>query len=72
MVKIYNTDGNESDVLDAIVDHSQPVYVYSYSNGDDYTLVSDKEIDEDDLEDVAENLIDELDEDEEDDYDDQS
>lgn len=66
--KIYQLDGNEGDILDTICEHSQPVFVYEYYGEDDYIVISDKEIDDDDLEAVAEELIRQLEEEDEDDF----
>lgn len=72
--KIYNLDDvNILDTIETITEGPQPVYLYYYSGDSDYLLVSEKEIDEDDLETVANDLIKDLEEiDDKDLYDDET
>ena len=62
MVNIHDLDDIDIvDTLEGITERPQPVYLYYYEADSDYLLVSDKEIDEDDIEKIARELIAELD-----------
>lgn len=72
--KIYSHDSNDGlEILEEVAELPQPLFVYTYESGSsEYTLVSTTEIDDEDIERVAENLIEDLEEDNEDIYDDES
>lgn len=64
--KIYNmSEEDVADVLEEISEMPQPVYIYWYVNDDEWYVVSNKEIADEDLDNVATDLISDL-EDEED------
>lgn len=73
-IKAYDLDDIDLvDNLDEIMGMPQPIYLYQYENDSNYMIVSDKEIDPDDLENIARDAVSELENDEDDDvYDDQS
>lgn len=68
--KIYNVSEDDvADVLEEISEMPQPVYIYWYVNDDEWYVVSDKEIAEDDLDNVASGLIEDLEDEDSDEWD---